>query len=79
MVRDTQYRNVLDAISAWPVPDRIALAQDVLGTITRSPVTADARPSFEAALGIGRGEGPPPTDEEVRHWIDEHRTGKYSR
>jgi len=79
MARDASYQQVLELVSAWPAEDRIALARDLLGTVQGNEATRTARPSFEQALGIGRGDAPAPTDEQVRQWIDEHRMGKYAR
>ena len=31
----------------------------------------------KSLIGLAAGEKPPPTDEEVRRWIDEHRMEKY--
>jgi hypothetical protein len=73
MAHDAAYQQVLNLVSAWPAEDRIALARDLLGTVDGNKHSPNARPSFERALGIGRGDGPPPTDEQVRQWIDEHR------
>jgi hypothetical protein len=79
MARNAAYQQVLHQVSAWPAEDRIALARDLLGTVSGTQAAQNGRPSFERALGIGRGEGPPPTDEQVRQWIDEHRIGKYGQ
>jgi len=79
MAHDAAYQQVLNLVSAWPAEDRIALARDLLGIVNGNKNSQTARPNFEQALGIGRGDGPPPTDEQVRQSIDEHRMGKYAR
>ena len=79
MARDAAYQQVLDLVSGWPTEERLALARDLLGTVNASHVERNGRPSFERALGIGRGDGPPPTDQQVKQWMDEHRMGKYGR
>ena len=74
------YRQVLEIVSSWPPRDRIALAHDVLETLQeRDETSTPKKPSFERALGIARGDGPPPSDEQVKEWIDEYRMGKYGR
>jgi hypothetical protein len=63
---------------------RIALARRILETVERSPVAPEkggkcrGKPA-EALVGIGAGNGPPPTDEDVRQWLTEHRMEKYGR
>ena len=80
MSHTSDYRQVLELVSAWPAEDRIALARDVLGTLQGPTAPATPRrPTFERALGIARGEGPPPTDEQVEQWIDEYRMNKYGQ
>ena len=74
---DLDYSAVLKAVSSWPPKDRIALARDVLGTLEAD--VSEPRPrkrTLERALGLACGEGPPPTDEDVRRWVDEYRTRK---
>ena len=33
----------------------------------------------ELLIGLGAGSGPPPSDELVRQWIDEHRMERYGQ
>ena len=77
MTHTAEYTDVLKAVSVWPVEQRIALAHDVLETLTETPASERRRPSFERALGIGSAGPVTPDDDEVRRWIDEHRTEKY--
>jgi hypothetical protein len=70
--------DVLQLVLDWSAEDRLALAREVLQTLRDRPAPQhEKRPSFERALGIARGSGPAPTDEEVEAWIDEHRMTKY--
>ena len=76
--------HVLDVVKTWPADMQLALARTILETIEKSPSSPDkggarrGKP-VEALIGIGAGGGPPPTDEEVRNWIAEHRMEKYGR
>jgi hypothetical protein len=79
MVAKNDYDQVLKTISTWPVEDRAALATDLirgLGDQPRDPVPRD---TLSKALGLLRGNGPPPSDEDVERMIDEHRMSKYGQ
>lgn len=68
------YNEILAAASHLPVEQRAALAQALIDTLRPS---SRPKPTIDQLVGVGRGDGPPPTDEQVRRWIDEHRTEKY--
>ena len=78
MTPDPDYSTVLRRVLAWPIDARIALARDLLSTI-RSEVAKQrgTRNTVSRALGLAKGKGAVPSDEEVRRWIDEHRMEKY--
>jgi hypothetical protein len=77
MNSEVEYKQILHAVSEWPWEDRVALAQDVLATLKAPKAGVRTKDTLSRALGLGRGDNPPPTDDEVRRWIDEHRTSKY--
>jgi len=65
---------------------RVSLARMILETVETptmpSPALTQTAPSrrgkpVESLIGLGAGSGPPPSDELVRQWIDEHRMEKY--
>lgn len=73
-------QQVLQRVRTWPAPDRLALIQTLVASL-RTELTA-AEPRKESLLdlrGIAAGQGPPPDDETVKRWIDEHRMEKYGR
>jgi hypothetical protein len=78
MISDPDYQNVLKTVSAWPAELRITLAHDVLGTVQRD-VTHKPHPTLDRALGLGRGQQPPPSDEQVKQWIEGYRLGKHAQ
>ena len=69
----------LDRVENWPASSRIALAKRMLDSLE------PPRPSRERQqvrlvhemIGSGAGAGPPPDDETVKQWIDDHRVEKY--
>jgi hypothetical protein len=81
MVAQGDYKKILELVANWPAEDRAALAHDLLSLpARRAASTPQPRPSFALARGLGRVEGtPPPTDEQVRQWIDEYRMSKYGK
>ncbi len=71
--------DVMGRVKTWPPTLRIALAHrilDSLETAQPAPRGLPAR-SVQELIGIGAGDSPPPDDEAVRRWIDEHRMEKY--
>lgn len=75
---------VLERINAWPVAARPMLALKVLESLDRpdqamveSPRPAPRGRPVEDLRGLAAGPKPPPDDDDVKRWIDEHRMGKY--
>ena len=89
MVAPAEIQNILQKVREWPLEDRVQLAKAVLAmdeVTSRSDSEAIAksdaggiqqRPSFSKAYGIALGDRPPPTDEEVKQIIYDHRMKKY--
>jgi len=77
MSRREDINNILKQVEGWPSEDRVALAYQILRDMRRQVLPPPPRDTFRAALGVGRGEKNPPTDQQVRQWMDEHRTKKY--
>ena len=79
-VENINYESVLKTIRQWPKPQRFMLVQEVLRTL--APESEVGKPqrrerTLEQALSVVKLNGPAPTDEEVRQWLDEHRMEKY--
>jgi hypothetical protein len=73
-----QVSEIIERVKTWSRSMKIALAKRVLDTL-ESP---EARPTtrgrpVEELIGIGAGDSPPPDDDQVHTWVDEHRMGKY--
>jgi hypothetical protein len=77
------YETILQIIFQWPPTQRFALVQDVLNTLAPpSDVevmpTQARRQTLNKALGLLSTDRTPPSDSEIKQWLDEHRTEKYS-
>jgi hypothetical protein len=70
---------VLNRVKDWTPAQRITLARRILETLETAQQPARGLParSVQELIGIGAGDSPPPDDETVRRWIDEHRMEKY--
>jgi hypothetical protein len=89
LVETSRLADILDQVKGWSPESRIVLARRMLSRIvlarrileTLEPVTApppaQAVRSVHELIGMGAGGSPPPDDETVRRWIDEHRSEKY--
>lgn len=71
------YRSIVELIRRWPPEQRVALAQDILKTLaTEASASRAPRNTLERASGL-LANGTAPTDDDVKQWLDERRTGKY--
>jgi hypothetical protein len=86
MVDAQNLSDVLETVKHWPPDVRVSLARMILETVEppQSPGMApeQSEPSrrgkpVELLIGLGAGSQPPPSDDLVRQWIDEHRVEKY--
>jgi hypothetical protein len=76
-VNSSEYRQVLTTVYRWSPSQRIALIQDLLGTLTPSlETTTPSIKTLDLALGL-LSDSPAPSDEEVEAWLDEHRQEKF--
>ena len=80
-VQAVSYDEVLNAVRQWPTTQRFHLVQEVLKTLEPATMRIE-RPqrkekTLDRALGLVNLNGPAPTDEEVKQWLDEHRMEKY--
>ena len=74
------YDLVLKTVSAWPVEQRASLLNALINSLgSAGQGQKGPKPTIDELVGVARGEGPPPTDEQVKQWIDEHRMQKYGR
>ncbi len=79
---DTEYEAIVEQIRTWPATRRFALLHDVLRTLSaertgKEDGQSPRRSTLAAAIGLGAGGGPPPTDEQVKQWLEERRMEKF--
>jgi hypothetical protein len=78
MESNAEYDAVLQVVSQWPAEQRITLAHDVLETLrAHGRDEAGVKSTLDRALGLGRGAGEPPSDEQVENWLEERRMEKH--
>jgi hypothetical protein len=75
--RPLTYEEILTTIATWPEERRHALVQDVLETLTPRTDAARRREAIERLRGLLATNAPPPSDEDIRRWLDERRMQKY--
>jgi hypothetical protein len=77
-VQTRQVAEILDRVKDWPPELKIILARRILESLEPAATPAPPRTgrSVRELIGMGTGDSPPPDDETVRRWIDEHRLEK---
>jgi hypothetical protein len=72
------YQTVLTTVLSWPNSKQWALLRELFALIAREDEIAGKQyGTLSKVLGIASTDQPPPTDEEVEQWLDEHRMEKY--
>jgi len=77
MKHEQEIQTILKQVTPWPEEDRVALAYEILRNMRRQTREPAPRRTLESALGIAKGNGPPPDDATVKRWIAERRQQKY--
>lgn len=73
-----EINSILKQVEGWPPEDRQALAKELLQPTTAPAANAAPRETLSRVKAIAASmTRPPPTDEEVKQWMDEHRMAKY--
>jgi hypothetical protein len=73
----SDYETVLQTVHRWPPAQRLALAQEMLKTLSADIEPRPKRNTLAKALGLLRTEYPAPTDAEIKNWLNERRLEKY--
>jgi hypothetical protein len=73
------YGEVLLAVDRWPRERRLALMRHLLETIDDDAEAKEERrrEALRNLRGMLKTSEPPPTDEDVRRWLDERRMEEY--
>ena len=70
----SDYQAVLEKIDGWSRDERLALAYEILQSVAS---TRERRPTLPESLGLLRSDKEPPTDEEVRQWLEERHMERH--
>jgi hypothetical protein len=73
-----KYEQLLKIVSDWSEDKQFAFVPDVLKML-ESKKERKREPTFHKALGLLATDQLPPTDEEVKQWLDEYRWEKYGK
>lgn len=74
---------ILETVRRWPREAQLALAQELVRTAAASPEYGDLNEtlspgaSWRDLIGLLATAQPPPSDEEIERWREEHRIEKY--
>lgn len=79
MVASNEYQQIVQTISKWPIEDRASLIRALIEGMKAPANPSPTKLTMSDLIGIARGDGTPPTDVEVKQWIDDHRMEKYGR
>lgn len=79
----TQQKEMLDIlqrVQKWPAEQRLVLAERMLSSLHADLTSANGRGvPVSQVRGLAATDQPPPDDNTVRQWIEEHRLEKYGR
>jgi uncharacterized protein YbgA (DUF1722 family) len=79
MTRREEIDNLVHQIHSWPPEDRVVLATEILHDLHGPTLEPTPRNTLAKARGLLRTDLPPPTDEQVKQWIEEYRVHKYGQ
>ena len=81
---DAEYDAVVEQIRQWPPARRLALLRTVVemlaaerGGSQEHGAQDRRRSTLTHAIGLLRGDGPPPSDEQIRQLREERRSEKF--
>ena len=78
--KGNDYEHVFEVVRHWTASQRFNLVQDILKTLApQEEAVGRKRQSIKEVFGILATDQTPPTDEEVKQWLDEHRWEKYGK
>jgi hypothetical protein len=74
-----EFEHVLSRVQAWTPEMRRSLAEQLLRSLQPAVPTAGLRGMpVEQVRGIAANDRPPPDDDTVKRWIEDHRAEKYA-
>jgi hypothetical protein len=79
MTLKEEFDAVAQQVNRWPTEQQVLLAQQILKHVSGNALPPTPRRTLDKAIGLLRGAGPPPSDEEVDRLIEEARFAKYGK
>ncbi len=71
------YETIRRTVLQWPADMRFALLRDLIYTLAPADNPTTPKGTLSIARGLLSADMPPPSDEQVRQWLGEHRQEKY--
>ena len=73
-----RYDEVVRLLRDWPASERLRLIRDLVSTLRPEDVSnVEPRDTLSRARGFLKTDRPPPSDDEIRDWLDAARMEKY--
>ncbi|HEV8605445.1 MAG TPA: hypothetical protein VGQ99_08775 [Tepidisphaeraceae bacterium] len=77
MRHEEEIETIIRQVTPWPEEDRVALAYLILRDMRTKTRESAPRQTLDRAIGIAKGNSPPPDDATVQKWVEERRQQKY--
>jgi hypothetical protein len=74
---EKEIAEIFDRVFSLPIHDRARLAHALIDSLSAGEHPKATRPDIASLRGLLSNGQTPPTDEQVKQWIDEHRMEKY--
>ena len=71
MTLKEEFDSIAERVNAWPTEQQIRLAHQILSRTSEQELPPPPRRTLQKAIGLLRGDGPTPSDEEVKRIIEE--------
>ncbi len=72
-----EYMSVVKTVRNWPAAQRFQLVRQVLTSLEEELAPRPRQRTMEQARGLAATGEPPPSDEQVKQWLEEERLKKY--
>jgi hypothetical protein len=72
--QSNELQDIWGRVKGWPEELQVSLASKILSSLQEQPTP---RKPLADLVGVLAGDGPPPTDEQVRTILDEERGRKF--
>jgi hypothetical protein len=79
MTLKEEFDSIAERVNTWPPEQQMPLAEQILSRTSDQQLAPPPRRTLDKAIGLLRGDGPPPSDAEVKRIIEEARIAKYGK